>query len=117
MFDEFQQTATAIFENARSNGKLIRNPDSARLKALALEEPGVRQTRYGSIYSESEPMSRAAKRTKNNVDSNFGREEHELLEQANSLWPARSSCRSTLWWATAPKASRPGLSCPGNSPT
>ena len=51
-------------------------------KALALEEPGVRQTRYGSIYSESEPMSRAAKRTKNNIDSNFGREEHELLEQA-----------------------------------
>jgi phosphoenolpyruvate carboxykinase (ATP) len=27
-------------------------------------------------------MSRAAKRTKNNIDSSFGREEHELLEQA-----------------------------------
>ena len=64
------------------NGNLIRNPDPARLKALALEEPEVKQTKYGSIYAESEPMSRAAKRTKNNVDSRFGRDEQDLLEQA-----------------------------------
>ena len=64
------------------NGTLIRNPDSARLRALALEEPEVKQTKYGSIYAESEPMSRAAKRTKNNIDARFGQAEHELLEQA-----------------------------------
>ena len=61
---------------------MIRNPDSARLRALALEEPEVKQTKYGSIYADSEPMSRAAKRTKNNIDAHFGHAEHELLEQA-----------------------------------
>lgn len=85
MFEEFQRSAKMIFETAQRNGKLIRNPDSARLKALALEEPEVKQTRYGSIYAESEPMSRAAKRTKNNIDTRFGQDERELLEQAKTI--------------------------------
>ena len=31
---------------------LIANPDSDRLKALSLEEPEVKQTKYGSIYAD-----------------------------------------------------------------
>ena len=82
MYEEFQQAASAIVETARQNRRLTRNPDVACLKALALEEPEVQQTKYGSIFADSEPMSRAAKRTKNNIDTRFGREEHDLLEQA-----------------------------------
>jgi phosphoenolpyruvate carboxykinase (ATP) len=82
MFDEFQQAAKTIFENAGRKGLLTRNPDAARLKAMALEEPDVKQTKYGSIYADSEPQSRAAKRTKNNIDDRFGQAERELLEQA-----------------------------------
>lgn len=55
MFNEFQQAAHAIVDCAQRRGALIRNPDSARLKALALEEPDVRQTKYGSVYANSEP--------------------------------------------------------------
>jgi phosphoenolpyruvate carboxykinase (ATP) len=82
MFEEFQRAAETIFGTAQRNATLIRNPDSDRLRALALEEPEVKQTKYGSLYAESEPMSRAAKRTKNNVDSEFAAEESALLEQA-----------------------------------
>ena len=82
MFDEFQQAAKSIFDTAQRNHKLIRNPDAARLKQMSLEEPEVGQTKYGSVYAESEPMSRAAKRTWNDVDTSFGRAEHDLLEQA-----------------------------------
>lgn len=82
MFDEFRQAARTVFEMAQQDGRLIRNPDSARLRALALEEPNTRETKYGSIMAESEPMSRAAMHTRNNIDSKFGKEEYDLLEQA-----------------------------------
>ena len=82
MFNEFQQTAQAIVDCAQRHGALIRNPDSARLKALALEEPDVGQTKYGSVYVDSEPTSRAAKFTKNNIDSPFGPAEQKFIEQA-----------------------------------
>jgi phosphoenolpyruvate carboxykinase (ATP) len=82
MFEEFQQTAKTIFVNAQRNQTLIRNPGPARLKELASMETEVGQTKYGSIYSDSEPMSRAAKRTKNNIDDQFGQTECNLLEHA-----------------------------------
>ncbi|MGO8688765.1 MAG: phosphoenolpyruvate carboxykinase (ATP) [Thermoguttaceae bacterium] len=82
MFDEFHGAAGAVFESAARGGLLIRNPDMDRLKALALEEPEVRLTKYGSIYADSEPMSRVAKFTRNNIDDRFGAAEGELLEQA-----------------------------------
>jgi phosphoenolpyruvate carboxykinase (ATP) len=85
MFQEFQETAEAIFQTAERKGNLIRNPGSERLRALSLEEPDVKQTKYGSLYAESEPMSRAAKRTHNNIDSRFGDEERALLRQAQRL--------------------------------
>ncbi len=82
MFDEFHQTVTSIFESAQQRGQLLRNPDTARLRTYALEEPEVRETRYGSIVADSEPMSRSAMFTRNNIDTPFGKEEYELLEQA-----------------------------------
>lgn len=82
MFDEFSQTAKRIVSSAQERGVLIRNPDKARLRAMALEEPEVRETKYGSIVANSEPMSRAAMFTKNNVDTPFGKAEYELLQQA-----------------------------------
>ncbi len=44
MFEEFQQAAKTIFEAAQRRGALIRNPGTDRLRALALQEPEVRQT-------------------------------------------------------------------------
>jgi phosphoenolpyruvate carboxykinase (ATP) len=82
MFDAFHQTAKTIFEGARQQGRLQRNPSSDQLKALALEEPEVKKTKYGSIFADSEPMSRAARFTKNNIDSRFNDAEHALLEEA-----------------------------------
>jgi phosphoenolpyruvate carboxykinase (ATP) len=84
MFNEFQQAAQAIIDCAQRRGALIRNPDSARLKALALEEPDVRQTKYGSVSADSEPMSRAAKFTTNNIDDPFGPAEQKFIEQARA---------------------------------
>ena len=52
MFEEFQQTARTIFESAQKHGSLTRNPDGARLRQMALEEPEVRQTKYGNIVAE-----------------------------------------------------------------
>ena len=71
-----------IFEAAQQSGRLHRNLSSDRLKAMALEEPEVKKTKYGSIFADSEPMSRAARFTKNNIDSRFGEAERELLEKA-----------------------------------
>jgi phosphoenolpyruvate carboxykinase (ATP) len=88
MFSEFHQTAREIYEAARNEGRLICNPDSDRLRGLTLEEPGVRQTKYGNITVQSEPMSRAAMKTKNNIDSPFGEAERQLLRQATE-WLAK----------------------------
>ena len=57
MYEEFRKAAEAILETAHCKDMLIRNPDAADLKALAMEEPEVRQTKYGSICAYSEPMS------------------------------------------------------------
>lgn len=82
MFEEFLQAARSIFEQAQHEGRLIRNPDTARLRAMALEEPEARETCYGNVAVESEPTSRAAMFTKNNIDTRFGKEEYDLLEKA-----------------------------------
>jgi len=82
MFQQFQQTAREIFDAAQREGRLIRNPDESKLRALALEEPGIRCTKYGSLVVESEPKSRAAMLTTNNIDAPFGDAERQLLQQA-----------------------------------
>ena len=45
-------------------------------------EPDVRVTKYENLVVVSEPMSRAAAMTKNNIDTEFGEAERKLLEQA-----------------------------------
>jgi phosphoenolpyruvate carboxykinase (ATP) len=82
MFDEFQQAARSILESAQQRGAVIRNPDAARLRSLALQEPEVKETKYRNIVAESEPMSRAKMFTQNNIDTKFGQAEYVLLEQA-----------------------------------
>ena len=82
MFEEFSQTAKHIFEDAQHDGRMIRNPDEARLRAMALAEPEVRETKFGSLMALSEPTSRSAALTKNNIDTPFGKDEYELLAQA-----------------------------------
>ena len=86
MFAEFQQAAKAIFQSAQKEKRLIYNPNDEQLRAMALEEPEIIRTKYDNLVVESEPMSRAAAMTKNNVDTEFGDAERKLLEQAkNSL--------------------------------
>jgi phosphoenolpyruvate carboxykinase (ATP) len=82
MFGEFRQAVREIFDAAAEQGRLIRNPDDDRLRALSLEEPEVCETKYANIVAESEPMSRAAMFTKNNVDTEFGDPERRLLQEA-----------------------------------
>lgn len=81
MFAEFQQTAQLIFEEARKEGRLIENPSERDLRAMTLQA-GARETSYGNIAAESEPTSRAAMFTRNNIDTRFGQEEWDLLNQA-----------------------------------
>ena len=82
MYAEFRQTAKEIFDAAEREGRLIRNPDWGRLRALAKEEAGVVQSKYHNLVVESEPKSRAAMMTKNNIDEPFGDAERQLLRQA-----------------------------------
>ena len=82
MFSEFRQAAKEIFDAAKREDRLLRNPDGERLRAMALEEPGVIQSKYGSLVVESEPKSRAAMMTKNNIDDQFGDAERRMLEDA-----------------------------------
>jgi phosphoenolpyruvate carboxykinase (ATP) len=82
MFNEFHQTAKAIFQSAQKENRLCRNPDDEKLRAFTLEEPEVIRTKYDNIVTVSEPMSRAAMMTKNNIDTAFGDQERALLKQA-----------------------------------
>ena len=82
MFNEFQLTLREIFKSAQREGRLIRNPDDDQLRLLALQEPQVCATRYGSVAVNSEPMSRAAAKTRNNIDDDFDDDEIHLLQEA-----------------------------------
>ena len=61
---------------------MICNPDDDWLRRLSLEEEGTRKTKYGNVVADSEPMSRAAMFTKNNIDAEFGNDERALLQEA-----------------------------------
>lgn len=82
--DKFKQAAKEIFDKAQKENRLIYNPTDEKLRELALKEPIAKETNYGSIVASSEPISRAAMFTKNNIDTKFGKEELELLEKAKS---------------------------------
>ena len=83
--NQFVNTAERIRMSAIAEGRLLDNPSDEELRPLAAAEPNVRETGYGSLVTESEPMSRAAAFTKNSVDHPFGRVERELLAQCESV--------------------------------
>ena len=82
MFKEFQETIKEITEKAAKEKRLIYNPNDRELRAFAESESIVKKTIYGNIVAQSEPTSRAAMFTKNNIDSQFGKEELNFLKQA-----------------------------------
>ncbi|MBN1909385.1 MAG: phosphoenolpyruvate carboxykinase [Pirellulales bacterium] len=79
MFEQFLKTVHTIFETAQKEGRLIYNPDEEQLRDLAVNEPGAVLTKYGNVTANSEPMSRAAMFTRNNIDTPFGPDEEKLL--------------------------------------
>ncbi len=77
----FLKTAQQVYQQAASEGRLTDNPDASALRKLVENEEGVTVSAYGSFCVDSEPNSRAAQFTRNNIDDPFGEEEENLLNQ------------------------------------
>lgn len=84
-FEEFDIAVKLIYSQAVEEERLIHNPKAERLRRICLEEPEVRETSYGSINADTEPMSRATPFTRNSIDAPFGQAEFALLAQAKQL--------------------------------
>jgi len=69
------------FKKAK-DGRLIEGKTLDQYKEIALQQEGVIQTNLGSVAADSEPMSRSAPHTRNNIDDPFGEEEEALASQA-----------------------------------
>jgi len=82
MTNFFKKAAEKIYHDAKRDGRLIEGKSLNELKEIALRHEGVIQTNLGSVASDSEPMSRSAPHTKNNVDHPFGEEEEKLAAKA-----------------------------------
>ncbi len=85
MYDLFLKTAREIYEEAEKQKRLHYNPSYETLKKWFGEEPDVRKTRYGSLEVDTEPTSRLARFTKNNIDDKFGPDEEAFLIKAKQL--------------------------------
>jgi len=81
----FAETIERIQENAKKEGRLLKDPSDEVFEEIVIREKGVKRTRYGSIVASGEPTSRAAIFTKNSVDSNFGKTEADLLQQCEAI--------------------------------
>ncbi len=82
MSNYFKEAARKIYLDAKNQGRLIEGKSLYEIKEIALQQDGVIQTNLGSVASDSEPMSRSAPHTKNNVDHAFGEEEQALAAKA-----------------------------------
>lgn len=82
--EQFLAVAQRIYRKAGADGRLVDNPSTEELYRMVKQEPGVMISAFGNICVDSEPNSRAAMFTKNNVDDQFGRAEEELLRQCES---------------------------------
>jgi len=78
----FKWAAEKIYYDAKEEGRLIEGKSLDELKEIALRQEGVIQTQLGSLAADSEPMSRSAPHTKNNIDHPFGEQEEELAHMA-----------------------------------
>ncbi len=82
MSNYIKKAAEKIYCDAKKDGRLIEGKTLDEYKEIALQQEGVIQTNLGSVAADSEPMSRSAPHTKNNVDDPFGEEEEALASQA-----------------------------------
>jgi len=82
MKNYFKNAVLKIYDDAKKEGRLIEGKSLYELKEIALQQEGVIQTNLGSVAADSEPMSRSAPHTKNNVDDVFGEEEEALAAKA-----------------------------------
>ncbi|NIA08236.1 MAG: phosphoenolpyruvate carboxykinase [Nitrospiraceae bacterium] len=82
MENYFKQAAIKIYKDAKKEGRLIEGLTLDKFKELAMRQEGVIQTQIGSVAADSEPMSRAAPHTTNNIDHPFGEEEEQLALEA-----------------------------------
>ncbi len=82
MENYFKQAAIKIYSDAKREGRLIEGLTLERFKELTLRQEGVIQTQIGSVAADSEPTSRAAPHTANNIDHPFGEEEEQLALKA-----------------------------------
>jgi len=83
--EEFVEAVDRIRRKAIVENRLIDNPTDEELRRLMEKEPGVTRTVYGSFVAKSEPTSRSAMFTKNNIDHAFGEEELQLLVQCETI--------------------------------
>lgn len=81
----FAETIERIQSKAREENRLLDNPADDVLEKITEKEQGVKRTRYGSLVAHGEPTSRAARFTKNSVDSDFGDDEIKLLKQCEEV--------------------------------
>jgi len=79
--EQFVITADRIWQEAREEKRLTRDPSDRELRKLVEKEPGVKKTLYRNFVARSEPTSRSAMFTKNSVDHRFGEDELRLLTQ------------------------------------
>jgi len=82
MENYFKRSALKIYYDAKDSGRLIEGKSLEELKEISLRQDGVIQTQLGSVAADSEPMSRSAPHTKNNIDDPFGEEEEALAASA-----------------------------------
>ena len=97
LFDDFAQMAQKIFTDAQAQKRLIRNPSMEKMRELFLKEPEARLTRYESLSIDTEPTSRAARFTKNNVDETFGDKEKALIQQAAEVLSKQEIISYDVW--------------------
>jgi phosphoenolpyruvate carboxykinase (ATP) len=79
---EFIEAPRKIYQEAKSDSRLIEGLTLDELKSLAVKRNGVLETQMRSLAADSEPMSRCAPRTKNSIDDEFGEEELQLARQS-----------------------------------
>ena len=82
MTNYFKKAAERIYCDAKKDGRLIEGKTLDEYKEIALQQEGVIQTHLGSVAADSEPMSRSAPHTRNNIDDSFGEKEESLALQA-----------------------------------
>ncbi|MBI5118020.1 phosphoenolpyruvate carboxykinase (ATP) [Candidatus Poribacteria bacterium] len=77
----FLESAQRIFQKAQAEGRLAHNPEAGILRRMVEQEKGITVSAYGNLCIDSEPNSRAAQFTKNNIDDPFGDDEVKLLRE------------------------------------